>query len=261
MVGREDANKRRFPKIAHLKLVVLITYLFMVAMNILSNALPFYGRTAGEVSAMYETLFTPAGFTFSIWGLIYLMLLVLILRLLRLPATTLSSKQGRTFLHALIASSLLNSLWLLFWHRDNPLIALTIIALLLLSVLTAYINRPRKEWPIDIGLSLYLGWLSVATIANLFIAFSITHPWFETLEPVLFILTLIAGFILAARMVFLERDAVYALVFLWAYFGIFIRHLRESAPWTYLVTGVMLFMLVILVSYGLYRNYQSRLAE
>ena len=56
------------------KALVAITYLTMIVTNYLANALPLNGRSTGDISDAYPSLFTPAGITFSIWGVIYLLL-------------------------------------------------------------------------------------------------------------------------------------------------------------------------------------------
>lgn len=57
----------------------LAAFMLVVVLNVLSNALPINGQTMPEISAKYPSLFTPAGFTFSIWGVIYVALLLFVI--------------------------------------------------------------------------------------------------------------------------------------------------------------------------------------
>jgi len=104
-----------------IKIVVVVTYLFMVLMNGLANALPIGGITTGEVSDMYFDLFAPATYTFIIWGLIYLLLLGYTLYQLGLFQADKGASRTELFQQIGIyfsISSVANGLWILAWHFD-----------------------------------------------------------------------------------------------------------------------------------------------
>ena len=119
------------------KALVVVTYLAMVTMNFLANALPLNGRNTGEVSDAYPSLFTPAGITFSIWGVIYLLLgAARALPTRAVPrtardagSTALLNRVGVLF----SISSLANTAWVFAWHYDViPLSAVLIVVILVL---------------------------------------------------------------------------------------------------------------------------------
>lgn len=156
-----------------LKLTNIIAFTVMILMNYLANAIPLGGNTTGELSARYPNLFVPAGLTFSIWGLIYLLLLGFVILQFRPDNRGLVSATGWLF----AASCLLNALWIVAWHYQRPGISVFIMILLLLCLIM--INR--NLIPFNTGISkaafgIYLGWICIATIAN-FTAWLVSVNW------------------------------------------------------------------------------------
>lgn len=246
--------------IIFLKIFIVLSYIFMITMNVLANSLPFYGRTTGEISNKYPTLFTPAGFTFSIWGVIYILLALLVFRVVNLPDSSFTDSTINPFVIATSVSFLLNGLWLVFWHRDNPWISTVVIISILLALIVAYLYIPKDQTLLRVAISVNLGWISVATIANITIALSATNINLLFSETVYFIALLVIGIGLVFMALYTQGDSVFALVFLWAYFGIFMRHLNENSQLLYLSSGTALLVLMTLIfvtlinqSFALYR--------
>lgn len=98
-----------------LKAGVLLAYGSVILMNILANAWPLFGRSTGAISNQFDALFTPAGFTFSIWGLIYLLLGLFVARLMTYDAST-DPMLFRKLAIWFIISCLFNIAWLIVWH-------------------------------------------------------------------------------------------------------------------------------------------------
>ncbi len=228
--------------------LLIVLYLGVLAVNGLANYLPINGITTGEVSDSIPSLFTPVGFTFSIWAVIYLLLgywlLVPVRREERL------SPAGGVFF---AISCLANMAWIFLWHYQiwwATEIAILII-LVSLMALSIEMNRSRfsKVASMRIPISVYLGWISVATVANTSILF-ITRG-FDGGENAVFwtmgilVVVLLLG-LLALRA---KRDWAFALVLIWANFGIFWRWngVDILLAGTSFVTMILLGLGVILV--------------
>lgn len=218
------------------KVLVVLTYLVMIATNALANALPINGRSTGEVSDSYPNLFAPAGVTFSVWGVIYLLLAAHVLYQLGLFRQRDGEAAGRRSLLQRVGilfsvSSLVNASWLVTWHYD--LIALSTVLLATLLVLLILITRTiqrerlsgREKNFIRLPFSVYFGWITVATIANITIwLVSIGWDGFGIAEPTWAVIIVAVGALIAVAVILRDRDPAYALVLIWAYFGIWLKH-------------------------------------
>ena len=235
----------------------LAGFLFMITMNVLANALPLFGRNTGEISALFPNLFVPAGFTFSIWGLIYLLLLVFTVAQMKgafgagKPAPAFVARIGPWFL----LSSMANGLWIAVWHALQPLLSLAVMLLLLWSLIRLYqalngagsTGAAGEKYAIRLPVSVYLGWISVATIANT-AAVLVHYEWGGFgISPEVWTVVMIAVAILAG-LVFLWQgaDVPYALVIVWALYGILSRTEAGQFPAIYytLLSGLILLGIV-----------------
>lgn len=240
----------------HQGMIIMAAALFIlvIVMNVLANSLPLGGVTTGAVSFRYPNLFQPSGMTFSIWGVIYLWLgwfTIAQLSTLNLP---LSERMDSTFyLNLLFAiSSIFNILWLLSWHYDRIVVSMIMMIFLLVSLLLATHYAVPLKGISSIAFSVYLGWICVATLANATITcVSLGAKSFSNLSIVLTIVILIIGVLIGSLYALRQNNLAFALVFLWAYLGIFIRHYRaESLTRTYpavlYTSGGLLFILLLL---------------
>jgi hypothetical protein len=217
-----------------IKVFVAVTYLAMVTVNFMANYLPINGVTSGQVSDSYPNLFAPAGITFSIWGLIYVLLGVYAfyqLGCLEKKKTKnwfkLTDKIGLYF----IISSLANILWIFSWHYGFIGLSFLWIIIILISLIKiADILRKEKLSSgersfIFIPFSVYFGWITVAVIANITV-FLVSLGWngFGVSENFWTILILIVSAIIGLWRMFKDKSIFYGLVFIWAYLGIFIKN-------------------------------------
>ena len=214
---------------------VTVAYVGTIAINALANALPLAGRTTGEVSAMFPIPFTPAGWVFSIWGLIYLALGVYTVYQV-LPAQRtrrMLDQVGWLF----VASCACNVGWLVAWHTVAIPVTLPLMLALLGCLLGVYslVRRPRGageragtdatgrgfRWAVRLPFSLYLGWITVATVANMsiFLYDLGWRPGSDAAELWSLALVLVAGAI-GVWMLVRNRDATFAAVLVWAFVGI-----------------------------------------
>jgi hypothetical protein len=209
----------------------LLAFLATLTVNGLANALPINGRATGEISDSLPNLFVPAGFTFAIWGLIYLMLGIwsfwqfVSAMTGREPGVGQIEKLGVLFLIASAA----NISWLLAWHYERFPLSLLFMFMLLASLIAMYqrLDIGRVNWSIRTTVaahtpfSLYLGWISVATVANV-TAVLVAAGWngFGISEAAWAGAVIVAAALIAVLMVLQRHDSVFALVVLWAFFGI-----------------------------------------
>ncbi|NLI20355.1 MAG: tryptophan-rich sensory protein [Clostridiales bacterium] len=222
-----------------MKAAILLSFLIMVTVNALANALPINGLTTGEAANRFENLFTPAPLTFAIWGAIYLLLGVyVVFQLVRGQAEPDPERQrllgrvGRWF----IFSSLLNAAWIFAWHYQRITMSMAIMALLLVSLtrigwlLRAPHCSPREELALRMPFGLYFGWITVATIANA-VVWLVRVGWdrWGIDAPVWMAVLLVVGAVIAGVTMYRIRNVTYGLAVLWAYAGILNRHL--SAQW------------------------------
>jgi hypothetical protein len=213
------------------QLSVVIAALAMITVNALASALPINGQTTGAISDRFEVFFVPAGYVFSIWGLIYLGIMAHAVYQM-LPAQTSNpdlSKIGYLF----VFSSMANIAWILLWHYER--FPLTVVAMLaLLGSLTAIYLRldvGRKQvssdmrWLVHLPFSIYLGWITVATIANVTALLSYWDWGGWGISPETWTVIMLAIATAVGGLVSFNRgDIAYALVLIWAFAGIAIKH-------------------------------------
>jgi len=214
------------------KWLVVITYLAMVLVNALANLLPLNGVTTGQVSEMYPNLFAPAPITFSIWGVIYLLLACFtVYQIFSRSNASLLNKVGLYF----SLSSLLNLLWVFAWHYDAILLSMVLMVLLLLCLImiNSIIGREelstKEKFFIKLPFSIYFGWITVATIAN---ATTLLVSWkwrgFGLEESTWAILIILVGMLIGLITTIRKKDIAYGLVIVWAYIGILIKHMSPK---------------------------------
>lgn len=222
-----------------IKILVPLAYVAMVTVNFLANSLPINNITPGQVSDSYPNLFAPAGFTFSIWGLIYLFLGAYAIYQLGIfkkikindKLQTVYDKIGLYF----IISSLANLLWIFAWHYDFiGLSLLLIIGMLICLIKIADTLRVQKLKTLDFWLlktpfSLYFGWITVAAIANVTV-FLVSINWrgFGLADITWLAIILVVATIIGLGRMLYDKDVIYGLVLIWAYFGILSKHLSVS---------------------------------
>ncbi len=219
---------------APIQALVALTYLAMVTVNALANILPINGRGTGEVSQAYDNLFTPAGVTFSIWGVIYLLLGAHVLYQLGLfrdrpdtaADTALLNRVGLLF----SVSSLANTAWVFAWHYDH--IGLSVVLILAIFVCLALISLTlrganltgRQRGFIGVPFSVYFGWSTVATVANITV-FLVSLRWngFGLPESTWAVIIVLVAMAIGTVTMLRNRDIAYGLVLIWAYLGILLR--------------------------------------
>ena len=223
-----------------LKYLNIVFFVFMVFMNYLANALPINNKTTGELSAQYPNLFTPAGITFSIWGVIYLLLLVFIVIQLREENKYLNATIGWAF----AISCILNASWILAWHYEKLPLSMLIMVGLLITLI--YINLVLKPFPMGITritFGIYLGWISIATIAN-FTALLVNYNWggWGISQEVWAIIMVAIGAIISSLAIIRLENPFQGLAVMWAFLGIIIK---RQADYNSIVMTAFIAMVVV----------------
>ena len=241
----------------------VVAYAVMIVLNALSNALPINGQSMPEISARYPSLFTPAGFTFSIWGVIYLALLAFVIWQ-ALPAQRDNAKVAglSTWFKA---NCLLNALWILVWHYDLLLLSMLVMLAILVTLVVIYrplidalaTASPNEHLVLYMPFSLYTGWITVATIANASVlqtAFGMDDALTGAVNWT-FLKLALAGAI-GASMILRIRDIPFALVIAWAAFGIAAKQAATPAV-AGAATVLCLLMLFLVAKDGVERLTQN----
>jgi benzodiazapine receptor len=209
----------------------ILAFVLVIVVNGMANGVPLGGQTTGEISAKYPSLFTPAGYVFSIWGLIYLGLLIFVIWQ-ALPEQRTNKNLAAIRIPFLINCAS-NAIWIFMWHYDLLVLSLVLMFGILGSLIQIYrtlniglSNAPAAErWIAHLPFSIYTGWITVATIANLS-AFQISQGWddlgFDAVTWTI-IKIAIAGTV-AATVLFRRRDIAFMLVAVWASAGIAAKH-------------------------------------
>ena len=216
------------------KIINSLGVIFMIGMNMLAVLLPLNGKTTGELSAMYPNLFVPAGFTFAIWSLIYLLLITFVLYLwLGKKKNEVMEMIGFLF----IINTIANGLWLVFWHYLMiklsflvMLVLLTTLILMYKKLIVNYFPSNQAPWQAKVPISVYMGWISVATIANftvVLISSGVDQLWLgaDTWAAVM----LSIAILLALYILYKKKDIFFAGVVTWASFGIYSKRVADSA--------------------------------
>ncbi|MDD4352037.1 MAG: tryptophan-rich sensory protein [Candidatus Gracilibacteria bacterium] len=217
-----------------LKIFVLVAYIAMVGVNYLANALPIGGVTTGEASDSYANLFTPAGITFSIWGLIYLLLFGYTIYQFFNKDTKRNKLFASINIYFLI-TSLANISWIFAWHYGIIWLSVLIMLVLLIFLIKiADIINKDKYSPLDNLLirapfSFYFGWITVATIANISV-FLVSINWngFGISNVIWTIVVLLVGAAIGIARTLKDQNIFYGLVLVWAYAGIWLKHSSEN---------------------------------
>ena len=204
-----------------IKYLNVVFFAIMIVMNYLANALPLNNKTTGELSDSFPNLFVPAGITFSIWGIIYLLLVVYtIVQFTSADKTTINNI---SWLFAI--SCIFNALWIVAWHYEKLPMSLIIMSGLLISLI--YINMSISHLPTGIikaAFGVYLGWICIATIANV-TALLVSYSWngFGISQEAWTIIMISAGTLIAATALYRLNNPFIGLAVIWAFAGIILK--------------------------------------
>lgn len=244
------------------QLTNLVTVLIALTVNILASALPLNGQNTGEISDRFQVYFVPAGYVFAIWGVIYLGWIAFTIYQL-LPSQR-ENPRLRNLGYLFAISNLLNAAWLFTWHYNyfglGVIVMLALLGLLIASYLHLNVNRfsaSRAEWwSVDIPFSIYLGWISVATIANVTDwLYLVGWNGFGIAAPTWAIIMLVVASLVGLLMALTRKDTAYLLVFVWSFAGIAVK--QVSAPIVVTSAWIAAGAMLLLAGYSLLNRKQA----
>lgn len=233
----------------------LLSVIFTLAVNILASALPLNGQNTGEISDRFQVYFVPAGYVFSIWGIIYLGWIAF--TIFQFQSSQKENPRLRRMGYLFALSNLANAAWLFCWHYNqfglSVLVMLTLLGLLIASYLRLDVNRSSASrfeyWSVDVLFSVYLGWITVATVANISDwLYSIGWDAFGISAQVWAVIMLFVASLLGLAIAITRRDVGYLLVLVWAFAGIAVK--QTSAPLVVLSSWIAAALMVGLAIYS-----------
>lgn len=225
--------------------IMVIALISVITINALANILPLNNQTTGEISNRLPVLFTPAGYVFSIWSVIYVLLIVWLVGMWkkRQQDEVIYTKRSTLF----IISCVLNIAWIYLWHYEKFLFTVIVMIGLLITLVLLYRTFPDSDNSIKsrLPISVYLGWISVATIAN--ISYVLTYyEWngWGLSDPLWAVIMMTIGTALALHIRYHHFDIAYVFVFIWAFIGIAVRNGLEEL----LVSTAALFLSAVMLA-------------
>ena len=238
------------------QLTVILTVIVTLTINALANILPLNGLNTGQISDRFQVYFVPAGYVFSIWGIVYLGWIAFVIFQF-LPGQK-QSPRLRSLGYLFALSCLFNAAWLFCWHYEVFGLSVVVMLCLLVSLIASYlrldVGRLRvgaiEKWCVDIPFSIYLGWITVATVANISDwLYSVRWSGFG-LDPQIWALIMLTVATLIGLTVALTRqDSGYLFVLVWAFIGIAIKQsaatLVAATAWVAALFALLLALMSI----------------
>ncbi|MGE5602008.1 MAG: TspO/MBR family protein [Nitrososphaerales archaeon] len=220
------------------QIAVWVAAVATIVVNGLSESIPINNQTSGEIANQFmgQNLWLPAGYVFSIWGLIYVLFIAYAI------FQSLPSQRENPRLRAIgwpfVISCLANMAWLIAFHYDQFLLSMVVMIILLVVLIWIYLQlragAPKvsrgERWTVHLLFSVYLGWITVATIANAAHVL-VSRGWTgQPLPAVLWLIIMyVAALLIAALIAFTKWDVAYLLVLVWAFAGIAVNYLSLPA--------------------------------
>lgn len=242
----------------------LAAYIVMLVVNAVGGSTTWLGGVnTAAVSDAYPNLFAPAGFTFAIWGVIYLALGLFFFRVFGIAKTgkqRVSASKLNRVIRLFTLTSIVNALWMFAWQYKQ--LTLSVLLMVALLVLLAKINiclrsqqlTPQEHSLVRVPFSIYFGWISVATIANI-TTWLVSAQWggFGVREGIWMVAVLLVGAVIGVVAAVRQRDWAYMAVFVWAYAGILVKHLSPGGhngayPSTIITLQILLPLLITAVT-------------
>lgn len=210
--------------------VVVIALVATLAVNYLANALPINGQTSAEVANRLPIYFVPANYVFSIWGVIYTLLIGYAVYQAR-PSQRENPRLRRVgYLFAV--SSITNSAWLVLFHYEYFPLTMVAMVILLLTLIAIYLRLDIgktevvgvEKWLTNVPFSVYLGWITVATIANAsYVLYDASWDGFGLSGAVWGTIMLVVATAVTLTVIVTRRDIAYTIVIAWALVGIVVK--------------------------------------
>lgn len=219
------------PTSTYLKWLNILAFISTVLVNGLAGSTTIIGgKNTAQISDSNPSLVTPAGYVFSIWGVIYSLLGLFVI------FQALPSEKGKDYQKGIglffVLSSLLNITWLFLWQYEILSLSVVVMFLLLATLVTIYLRLDvgkasvslRERLAVHLPFSVYLGWITIAAIANVTVALvSVNWNGFGIAPVIWGTLILIVAVLIALLVIATRKDVAYGLVIIWALVGIAVK--------------------------------------
>jgi hypothetical protein len=254
-----------------LQVGIILGFIGTIVVNTLSSLGMINGFTPEVLSDAIPNLFVPAGLTFAVWGVIYIGLLALTIYSTialfkkREEESYFLDKMGIEF----IIASLANIAWIFLWHYQFVALSLIAMVVLLLALIVMYLRLKigksdadnKEKWFVHIPISLYLGWITIATVANA-TALLVEVGWtrFGLTEVYWTNFMLIVAAVITLLMLLLRKDIAYSLVVIWAFVGIILKRFESFIFQTEIVatSAILIGLITIMIGYTTFRFLRSK---
>ena len=249
-----------------------IFFLSVIVVNALANILPINGYNTGQVSGFYPNYFVPAGFTFSIWGIIYLLLLTYTIAFTYYTIHADKFPKVQQYLNQVnplfLLTCVLNISWIFAWHYLQVVLSVIIMLFFLGALCKIFIvvNKsveeitPMQGFLLTTPFTVYLGWISVATIAN-FTALLVHVSWNGFGMHPIYWSSLMILIAIALGLYFLFKYSAFAftLVITWALWGIKASQGKEELVNRFSSVGILILFAAML--FFILRQLKKRAAR
>ena len=249
-------------RIGFLQILNIVAFVAVVIVNGLADFLPINGQTTGAISDQYASLFTPAAITFSIWAVIYSLLLLFCIyqgsTLFEIEKFRLDKKEkvvdkiGTLF----ILSCSLNIAWIFAWHYHVLFLSvlimislLVVLGLIFVRIHNAALYNGQSKWFVYVPFSIYFGWISIATIANI-TTWLVSIGWNAfNIAPWIWVVVMAVFATVLGALVLLKKNNIYfPLVIMWALLGIIIKQNGINNISVTAFSGILLLLLLIVLN-------------
>jgi hypothetical protein len=240
------------------QIAVWVAAVATIAVNGLAESIPINNQTSGEIANQFkgQNLWLPAGYVFSIWGLIYVLIIAYAI------FQSLPSQRANPRLRAIgwpfVISCLANMAWLILFHYNQFVLSMVVMVILLVVLIWIYLQLRAggppvsrgERWTVRLLFSIYLGWITVAAIANASHVL-VSGGWIgQPLPAVLWLIIMyVAALLIATLLAFTKWDVAYLLVLVWAFVGIAVNYSNLPAvAASSIVAALIVLVLAVLVA-------------
>jgi hypothetical protein len=237
----------------------IVSLVFVLVMNGISEAIPLNGQTSAEISNRLPIFFVPANYVFGIWGIIYTLLIIFIVY------QALPSQRENPYLHKIgywfALTCLANGIWLVLFHYNQFALSMVAMVILLAALIIIYRRigvgkgtvSNATRWCIQIPFSTYLGWITVATVANAaYVLYDAKWNGLGISGEVWAAIMLVVAAAITLIMIVTRRDVAYTAVLLWALVGIIIK--QSGAPLVAVTAGVVAVIIFFTLIWRLFKG-------
>lgn len=233
-------------------IIVFLSIVLTIFINIIANILPFNEKYTWQISDSYPVLFIPAGYVFMIWGVIYVGLVAY--GIYQITPEHRDSKIVQRLAPFSIVTSIANIGWIFCWHYLTPMFAAVPLVILLITLIMMYViiknEDPKKDdwfkWAVKIPTSIYLAWISVATISNLAIVlYTLEFNLFNIGDGAWAVIMIFVAAAIGAVVYMIEFDLAFVFVVIWALVGIAVKQPVVSIKYAVIFSLFVLILPII----------------